>query len=305
VQPGERITLIKKIAARLAPEGLEEIRLTLRQFGTSISWYHPDPDSIDPFQSIVFAIEDEGDETLVALHDYLFGGPPSPVVRPQTDAIASEIWAPGSLRLFISHTSAHKEQIGMLRDGLKLVGISGFVAHTDIHPTRAWQDVIESALETCDALAAYMTLDFHTSLWTDQEVGFCVGRAILILPLKAGLDPYGFIGKYQALNALGKTPLVLAGEIADIAIDHALTASRMAAPTAEIFAHSYSYDNARENLLRLMRIPKSEWTPEMVQLVGDALGENSQLRDGVAPTASGPREIPEAVREMFAALPLP
>jgi hypothetical protein len=79
--------------------------------------------------------------------------------------------------------------MGSLREALRSVGISGFVAHTDIHPTREWQDVIESALETCEALAAYLTDDFHESLWTDQEVGFCVGRAVAILPLKAGRDP--------------------------------------------------------------------------------------------------------------------
>jgi len=52
-----------------------------------------------------------------------------------------------------------------------------------------------SALATCEALIAWLTPDFHESLWTDQEVGFCVGRSVLIIPIRVGLNPYGFIGK--------------------------------------------------------------------------------------------------------------
>ena len=79
---------------------------------------------------------------------------------------------------------------------LETRGIHCFVAHIDIEPTREWQDEIESALETCDALAAYLTPDFVISRWCDQEVGFCVGRALPILPIRMGVDPHGFIAKY-------------------------------------------------------------------------------------------------------------
>lgn len=45
---------------------------------------------------------------------------------------------------------------------------------------------------------------FKESSWTDQEVGFAVGRGVLIIPIIRGLDPYGFISKYQGLHAEGK-----------------------------------------------------------------------------------------------------
>lgn len=74
------------------------------------------------------------------------------------------------------------------------------MAHEDVHPTKEWQDEIENALSSMDAFVALMTSDFHNSLWTDQEVGFALGRGVPIVAVKLGKDPYGFIGKFQALS---------------------------------------------------------------------------------------------------------
>ena len=52
-----------------------------------------------------------------------------------------------------------------------------------------------------DAFAALMTDDFHDSDWTDQEVGFALARGVPVIAVKLGRDPYGFLGKFQALSA--------------------------------------------------------------------------------------------------------
>ena len=51
-----------------------------------------------------------------------------------------------------------------------------------------------------DALAALMTEDFHKSNWTDQEVGFALGRHVPIIPVRLGQTPYGFLARVQALS---------------------------------------------------------------------------------------------------------
>ena len=51
-----------------------------------------------------------------------------------------------------------------------------------------------------DALAAILTPGFNESKWTDQEVGVAVGRGSLIIPIRKGMNPYGFIGKYQGMQ---------------------------------------------------------------------------------------------------------
>jgi hypothetical protein len=71
----------------------------------------------------------------------------------------------------------------------------------DIHPTKLWQDEIEGALASMDGFVALLTDKFHESDWTDQEVGFAFARGVPIVPVRLGCDPYGFIGKFQALTS--------------------------------------------------------------------------------------------------------
>ena len=86
-----------------------------------------------------------------------------------------------------------------LKDELAIFGVSCFVAHKDIQPTKAWQDEIERALANMDGFVALMTVDFHDSDWADQEVGFALARGVPIIAVRLGRNPYGFIGKFQGL----------------------------------------------------------------------------------------------------------
>ncbi|MDP1678906.1 MAG: toll/interleukin-1 receptor domain-containing protein [Candidatus Nitrotoga sp.] len=115
------------------------------------------------------------------------------------------IWGDDGFRVFFSHKSEVKKETAALKDGLRLFGISCFVAHEDIHPTQTWQDEIEYALASMDGFVALMTENFHDSDWTDQEVGFAVARGIPIIAVRLGKDPYGFIGKLQGLSSTWQT----------------------------------------------------------------------------------------------------
>ena len=118
------------------------------------------------------------------------------IVSPEAE---KRIWGEEEVRVFLSHKNEFKKETAELKKRLKLFGVSCFVAHEDIKPTQKWQDEIENALSSMDVFVALMTEDFHESVWTDQEVGFALGRGVPIIPIKYGKDPYGFIGKLQAL----------------------------------------------------------------------------------------------------------
>jgi hypothetical protein len=51
-----------------------------------------------------------------------------------------------------------------------------------------------------DGFVAIMTDGFHDSFWTDQEVGFALACGVPVIALRMGKDPYGFLGKFQALS---------------------------------------------------------------------------------------------------------
>jgi hypothetical protein len=111
------------------------------------------------------------------------------------------VWNDNGFRIFLSHKSEVKREAASLKNDLSLFGVSAFVAHEDIHPTKAWQDEIENALATMDAFVALMTDEFHASDWTDQEVGYALARGIPIIAVRLGRNPYGFLGKFQALSS--------------------------------------------------------------------------------------------------------
>ncbi len=120
-----------------------------------------------------------------------------------TEADRKSIWPHEGLKVFLSHKSTIKKQAGSLKDDLKGFGISCFVAHKDIKPTRPWEKDIERALCSMDVLVALMSKNFHASEWTDQEVGYALGRGVPVVAVKIGANgrvPYGFMGKAQALS---------------------------------------------------------------------------------------------------------
>lgn len=118
-----------------------------------------------------------------------------------------------AFRLFISHISNEKDKATRLKDCLAPMQIAGFVAHEDIHPTLEWQGEIERALHTMDAFVAIHTPGFSQSYWTQQEVGFAVGKGVKIISLRMGEDPTGFISKHQALPRGRKKAEEIAVEI--------------------------------------------------------------------------------------------
>jgi hypothetical protein len=64
------------------------------------------------------------------------------VVAPDS---VSRIWGDKGFRLFLSHKSEVKKETAELKEKLGRFGVSAFVAHEDIKPSRAWQTEIENA----------------------------------------------------------------------------------------------------------------------------------------------------------------
>ena len=155
------------------------------------------------------------------------------------------LWTPGMLRLFLSHVSKHKVAVSKLKWQLRKYGIAPFIAHEDIEPSQEWQNEIELALRSMHALVALLTPDFHQSKWTDQEVGVALGKGTLVIPVRLGLDPYGFIGKVQGLPGNLDDPVSLASSIVDLLLKHKSTADKMQEALIVGLEKAASFDAAK------------------------------------------------------------
>lgn len=156
----------------------------------------------------------------------------------------SQLWKAGYYKMFISHLTGNKDTASRLKTALLDYGITGFVAHEDITPTKEWQDEVEKALYTMDVLCAIIVPNFITSKWCDQELGFAMGRRKLIIPIKKEADPYGFVGKYQGIQSKGKKVSEVANEVFEALCKNEYSKAAYTKILADLFINSKNKSEA-------------------------------------------------------------
>lgn len=167
-------------------------------------------------------------------------------------------WRNGYFRMFISHITSKKQQASNLKTALEEYGITSFVAHEDINPTREWQKEIQRALNSMDCMSAMLYDGFHESNWCDQEVGIALGRSITVLPLILDYDPYGFLGEYQGIKIKGLLPVDLAKKIFTILCDNSNTRSKYLSCLTNLLLSSNSKGDAIKWLKLIEQIPNTD-----------------------------------------------
>lgn len=276
----KRISLLKEIGNRLQVEDWPLIDLTLSPFSlpTSETWQG------DKYAYVLEMCKAAPDDTLTELSQhvgYILEEVPKPGIDPP-------FWRKRMFRLFISHLSSEKVFAAELQEALLNYGISGFVAHNDIEPTLEWQTQIETALATADSLVALLHSAFHQSNWTDQEIGFAMGRGLPVFAVRFGQDPYGFIGRFQGFTGGGKTADALAKELFDSYRKNKQTQKRMAEVLINLFEDSGSFAAAKARIGYLEDL--ESWDAAFVPRLEAMVEANSQI--------SGSWGVPERVQKL-------
>jgi TIR domain len=282
----ERVKVIKESAALLAKRDWAEIDLILAQFGLETREDWPTQDKIAYSLEMMKWAND--DDSLGEMHQYLTG-------HGELEGIVSgpHPWQDGGIRLFTSHLAKHQGDVGHVANWLAMHGVDAFVAHTSIEPSSEWQDVIESALRSCQAMAVFLHDGFHESLWCDQEVGFAMARQVPVLPLRYDLNPYGFMGKLQAERCAGLPDWQMAHKVMDWlmrtpSLQHAATDGLVSG-----FVNSRTFDNSRHLLLDLEEV--QQFTPEQLNRLDEATTANSQIREAVISGTTVPKRIEQLI----------
>jgi len=271
LKPSERATLLEEIAKRLAAKDWAVIDATLHSFSvpTPGSWSDWDGQTIN---YVLYCLRQASGETLIELADHvgfsLNATPTTPIPA---------FWEDGMFRLFITHLAAHRETAANLKEKLSECGVSSFVAHNDIEPTKEWLIEIEKALSTCEALVALLHPKFHASDWTDQEIGYAIGRGVPVYSIRFGVVPYGFIGRYQAFNGNNKTSTVIATELFNALRKGKQTQRRMGEVLVDLFVASRSFKDAKMYVGYLEDL--TFWKSEFSKSLKGAVKHNTQISD--------------------------
>ena len=278
--PSERIKYIRKIGTRLGSEDWPLIDLTLKQFKLPTTDMYQGPTSVS---YVMDMIGSSGDSVLIELARHV--GLETVEELPEDPSC----WLDGHFRVFISHVSSHKSDATELQTALKSFHVSAFVAHIDIEPTKKWQDEIEIALKTAHCLVALLVPGFHESKWTDQEIGFALGRGLLVVPIRVGLDPYGFIGKYQGFQGAERNANDVAKRLVDILVGHELTRDVLSRTMARKLADASSFQEAKDALTYLERFDVLD--KKSLNFIDKSIERNGQVK--------GAYGVPERIKRLL------
>ena len=205
------------------------------------------------------------------------------------DTEVRRLWPEKRFRLFLSHVSKHKVAVSKLKDELELFGISAFVAHEAIKPSLEWLKEIELALRSMHALLALVTPDFHASVWTDQEIGWAFGRGVLVVPVRLGVDPYGFAGKVQGISGDLEKPKTLAKSVFETLLANPQMHGEVRRALVTALSGSGSYP---QSIMLRDYIPEiTDFTDEEKTAMREACEKNSQV--------SNAYKVPETIYKTF------
>ena len=186
------------------------------------------------------------------------------------------IWASKPIRLFISHRDSVKTQVHKLAADLGNYDISSFVAHDAIEPDEDWQKEIKLALQSMDAMLAYVSDDFFDSAWTNQEIGYALARQVPVITIKIGQkDPAGFIRHKQAIRGDSQNANVNAKKVYETLQKKVTELPRYRAWLIDKFVNAHSFHAASAAFEHLKKITDIQGE-EALQLVS-AFNSNEQL----------------------------
>lgn len=270
--PSQRITLRKEIARRLSAQSWAEIDIALQEFNISTEYNWEG----DEFHYAAAMLQGKSDAVLLGLASHLD-------IKTGDDSVPlpPNFWEDGKLCVFISHLAKEKVYASKLQHELNAYGFSCFIAHEDITPDSEWQKEIEKALRTCDALVALLHHDFNKSSWTDQEVGYVLGRGAPVFSVRLGMDPYGLFGKKQAFNGFThgrvKEVNVVAKELFLACLKHSKTQGKLSDSIIRQFVDSRSFRNADINCTHIEQL--EVWKSDYKDILREAVKSNTQIRD--------------------------
>ena len=255
VTPAKRIDTIKRVQAEFDGMPIHKSELHFDEFGVDYVRWRQFYGSEDEW--IVSCLRNCTDDQLNDLSQYLLGETP----LPSDDSS----WRLGEFRVFLSHLASEKLFASELSNELANWGMHAFVAHEHIEPGAEWENVIISSLATCDCLVALLHPGFHESKWTDQEVGFVLGRGKVTFALRAGTNPYGFMARHQGIPMPVNTPnpaAQLAQAIVKLLCSHSETGpgARQALVDRLAKSNSWNQSNRIVNMFReLPPITKAQY----------------------------------------------
>ena len=128
-----------------------------------------------------------------------------------------------------------------------------------------------------EVMLAFLTDNFHESAWTNQEIGYALGKAIPIISVKfERKDPIGFIGTKQALRGDINHAEQSAAAIYKLLVEKLGQHGRLRQTLVSAFCTTPNFNETRDRFDRLGEII-STLSDDEVDQIQAAYSSNEQL----------------------------
>lgn len=97
-----------------------------------------------------------------------------------------------------------------------------------------------------------------------------------MLPVRVGIDPYGFAGKYQGISGSLEQPAVLASSIVEVLLANNQTHGEMRRALVASFTNARSFQMAKS--LRALVVQVQDFTDEEKEALRKACVNNEQVK---------------------------
>jgi hypothetical protein len=157
-------------------------------------------------------------------------------------------------------------------------GFDTFLAHEDLELGVQWEAEILRELKSCDIFVPIFSEDFKESDWASQEIGIAFELQKKILPLNFGINPFGFINKFQAMKIEGKYHYRICQEI----IDHLSKDEKYKKDLTDTlirgFVNSGDFDSANERAEAVRKL--NNFNESQVNEIARGYILNNQIQHG-------------------------
>jgi hypothetical protein len=270
----DRIRLVQAVRESLFTETPEQADLVLRTFGLEGLDLESEWQDYDPKVDVRKQVTDADAETLldIAAHLSLSG---FETEGRRTSGDFDYLWRPAHIRVFICHLAKHQAFASAVVEVLHNLQIDGFVAHTSIEPDLEWQIEIQRALDSCDVFVGLVHPEFSKSYWTQQEVGWALGRGVPLYMVSLGEVPVGFPARHQASRATDVQPFSAASRIiVSLSRSHQF-GEEVAGRVMESLENARSFSDARDAALQLEQM--GQLSPRILDGICRAYIDNDQI----------------------------
>ncbi len=183
------------------------------------------------------------------------------------------------IEIFISHSAKDKKIARKLADELNNYAINTFVAHDDIEVGENWEKTLVGKIKECDLFIALLSKNFHTSQYTDQEVGIAhvIGKPIFPVRIDETI-PYGFMSKLQAKKVSAEIDKDEITKLFFTMASKSEVGTVMINNLIEEFCESNSFKNANNTCSLLSQC--SSFSDEQINRIAKGFVDNDQIRGG-------------------------